>query len=206
MQLLLKVTENNAVIVELGGGLQMPPAKAFIDDTTILSSKKSTTRKILSLMEKQMNWCKMKFKPQKSRLWYINQAKEISRTLQEGFHKIDHCPLQGKFKVWCLQHIFILMLLWPILVYKIATTMVESMEAKINKYTWKWLGLPPGLSDVALYSRQAKLKLPFKSLVEEFKSGKIRFQMILDESKDKVIKSLKPTWKTVESQGHHKKS
>ena len=49
--------------------------------------------------------------------------------------------------------------------------------------------------DVALYCRQAKLKSPFKSLVEEFKSGKIRLQMILDDSEDEVIKSLNPTLK-----------
>ena len=48
-------------------------------------------------------------------------------------------------------------------------------------------GLPPGLSDVALYSRKTKLKLPFKSIIEEFKSGKIRLQIMLDDSKDKVI-------------------
>ena len=66
MQLLLKAIENNAEIVELGR-LQMPPVKAFMDDTTILSSKESTTRKILSLMDKQMTWCRMKFEPQKSR-------------------------------------------------------------------------------------------------------------------------------------------
>ena len=52
------------------------------------------------------------------------------------------------------------------------------------------------MSDVALYCRQAKLKLPFKSFAVEFKSGKIRIQMMLDGSKDKVIKSLNPTLKT----------
>ena len=88
------------------------------------------------------------------------------------------------------------MLLWPLLVYKIAASTVESMEAKINRYTRKWLGLPPGLSDVALYYRQAKSKLPFKSIVEEFNSRKIRLQMMLDDSTDEVIKSLKPTLKT----------
>ena len=70
------------------------------------------------------------------------------------------------------------------------------MEAKINKYTRKWLGLPPGLFDVALYCRQAKLKLSLKSIVEEFNSRKIRLQVMLDDSKDEVIKSLKPTLKT----------
>ena len=234
MQLLLKATENNADIVELGGGFQMPPVKAFMDDTTILSSKESTIRKILSLMDKQIIWCRMKFKPQKSRslslrkgkvnqninfmvggqriptvseepvkslgrlfdesLKDINRAKETPRTLQEGLHNID--PLQGKFKVWCLQHMFIPILLWPILVYEIATSTVESMKVKINEYTRKWLGLPPGMPDVALNCRQAKLKLPLKSIVEEFKSRKIRLQMMVEDSKDEAIKSPKHTLKT----------
>ncbi len=53
LQLLLKATENNVDIVKIGGGFQMPPVKAFMDDTTILSAKKSTTHKILSLKDKQ---------------------------------------------------------------------------------------------------------------------------------------------------------
>ena len=207
-----------------------------MDDITILSSRESTTLKILSLMNKQIIWCRMKFKPQISgslshrkgkvnqninfmvdsqRIptvsekpvkslgrWFdeslkdINQAKETQRTFQEGLHKIDCCPPQRKFKVWCLQHIFIPILLWPLIVYEIETSTVESMEAKINQYTRKWLGLPPGLSHAALYCRQAKSKLPFKLVVEEYKSTKIRLQMTLDDSKDEVIKSLKLILKT----------
>ena len=75
MQLLLKVTENNADIVALGGGFQMPPMKAFIDNTAIFSSKKSTTCKILSLMDKQIIWCRMKFKPKKSRRPSLRKGK-----------------------------------------------------------------------------------------------------------------------------------
>ncbi len=74
----------------------------------------------------------------------ISQVKETSRTLQEGLHNIDRCPLLGKFKVWCFQRIFILMVLWLLLIYEIATSTVESMETKINKYTRKWLDLPSG--------------------------------------------------------------
>ena len=88
------------------------------------------------------------------------------------------------------------MLLWPLLVYEISTSAVEKMEAKMNKYTRKCLGLPPGFSNVAMYCRQSKLKLPLKSIMEEFKSGKVRLQMMLDDSKDKVIKSLNPMLKT----------
>ena len=87
-------------------------------------------------------------------------------------------------------------MLYLLLVYEIATSTVEWMEAKINKYTRKWLGLSPGWSDVASYFRQAKLKLPLKSIVGESKSGKIRLQMMVDDSQDEVIKSLKATLKT----------
>ena len=85
------------------------------------------------------------------------------------------------------------------------TGTVESIEVKINKYTRKWLGLLPGMSDVALYWRQGKLKLLFQSTVEEFKSGKIRHQMMLDDSKDETTKAYIKNRKKVESQGHHKK-
>ena len=40
-------------------------------------------------------------------------------------------------------------------------------EVHQEKLTSKWQGLPPGLSSVALYSRSAKLKMPFRSIAEE---------------------------------------
>ena len=67
MQPLLQATESKSNFVELGRGCQMPPVKAFMDDTTILSSKESITRKLIRFMDELMIWCRMKFKPQKSR-------------------------------------------------------------------------------------------------------------------------------------------
>ena len=131
--------------------------------------------------------------------WYDESLKDTKQrdttveTLAIGLKKIDHCPLQGRHKVWCLQHVLIPMLLWPLLVYEIAVTTVEAMEAKINRFTRKWLGLPPGLSDVALYSRQSKLKLPFKSIIEEYKAGKTRLQLMLEDSKDPLVRNIQPT-------------
>ena len=43
-----------------------------MDDITILSS---TTRKIISLMDMQMIWCKMKIKPKKSRSHLLRKGK-----------------------------------------------------------------------------------------------------------------------------------
>ncbi|GFO40860.1 reverse transcriptase [Plakobranchus ocellatus] len=87
-------------------------------------------------------------------------------------------------------------LLWPLLVYNICSTTVEVIEAKINKYTRKWLGVPPGLSDVAMYRRKAKLKLPMKSILEEYKCGKARLLTMLEESDDPVVKTIQPFLKT----------
>lgn len=75
MELILKATNNKADVVELGGGCQMQPVKAFMDDTTILSSKVSSTRKILSLMDDLISWCRMKFKPNKSRSLSLRKGK-----------------------------------------------------------------------------------------------------------------------------------
>ena len=73
MQLLLKATENNADIAELDGGCQLPPVKPFMDDTTILTSKESTTRKKLSLVDEQI----MKFKTKSLEISLLRKEKRI---------------------------------------------------------------------------------------------------------------------------------
>ncbi|GFO21235.1 reverse transcriptase [Plakobranchus ocellatus] len=87
-------------------------------------------------------------------------------------------------------------LLWPLLVYDICSSTVEAIEAKIKKYTRKWLGVPPGFSDVAMYCRKAKLKLPMKSILEEHKCGKARLLTMLEESDDPVVKTVQASLKT----------
>ncbi|GFN92420.1 reverse transcriptase [Plakobranchus ocellatus] len=86
--------------------------------------------------------------------------------------------------------------LWPLLVYDICSTTVEAIEAKINKYTRKWLGVPPGLSDVAMYCRKAKLKLPVKYILEEYKCGTASILITLEESDDPEVKIVQPSLKT----------
>ena len=134
--------------------------------------------------------------------WYddslkdTNRVKEIRDTLESGLKAIDRRPLAGKHKIWCLQHMLIPKLLWPLLIYEISLTTVEALEAKINRFTRKWLGVPPCLTDVALYGRQAKLRLPFKSITEEYKCGKTRLAVMLETSEDDVVKAVQPTLKT----------
>ena len=82
--------------------------------------------------------------------------------------------------------------MWPLTMYEIGLPTVEAMERCINRLTRKWLGLPPGLSSVALYSRSAKLKMPLRSVAEEFRISKIRTQLMINNSTDSTICGSKP--------------
>ena len=66
------------------------------------------------------------------------------------------------------------------------------MESLISKFLKKWLGVPKSSTNVALYSSSTKLKLPTKSLVEEFKLGKARLFQMLRDSVDPLVKSAQP--------------
>ena len=236
MEVLLKASARNASPADLGGGHVTPPLKAFMDDTTVLSTDEEETRKVLARLDEAVAAARMKFKPKKSRSlslrkgkvdesvtfnvanqviptvseepvkslgrWYdeslkdTNRGKETKRMSEEGLETIEKCGLPGKYKVWCLQKMLIPKLLWPLLIYDIPTSTVEALEAKINRFTRKWLGVPPCLTDVALYCRQAKLKLPLKSILEEYKAGKARLLCMLEDSEDVVVKSNQPELKT----------
>src|SRR5580692_300862 len=124
------------------------------------------------------------------------QSKEVIKAASDGLATINATKLQGKFKAWILQFMLIPKLLWPLQVYEIGMSAVETTERKINRYTRKWLGLTPGLSTMALYSRSAKLRLPFKAITEEFKVGKVRLQMMLKHSSDRSISGIEPEVKT----------
>ena len=245
MEVILKAAKDSAGPANLGGGCYMPPLKAFMDDTTIICSKEDETRRMLERLDVLMAWCRMKFKPKKSRSfsvrkgkidattiftvasqqiptvsqepvkrlgrWYDSSMKDTKRGLKivelatEGLLAINRCGLQGKLKVWCLQFMLIPKLLWPLLVYEICSTTVEAIEAKINKFTRRWLGVSPGLTDVATYCRKAKLRLPLKSILEEYKCGKARLLSMLEDSEDPIVKTVQPTiktgrkWKVVEA-------
>ena len=86
--------------------------------------------------------------------WYNSSMKDTKRRQEtaelasEGPLANNRRGLQGKLKEWCLQFMLIHKLLWPLLIYKLCSTTVEAIEAKINKFTMRWLGVPPGLTDV----------------------------------------------------------
>ncbi|GFR94466.1 reverse transcriptase [Elysia marginata] len=47
-----------------------------------------------------------------------------------------------------------------------------------------------------MYCRKSKLKLPMKSMLEEYKCGKVRLVTMLGDSDDSVLKTAQPSIKT----------
>ncbi|KAK3760720.1 hypothetical protein RRG08_009356 [Elysia crispata] len=77
LEVILKAAEDSAGPANLGGGCHMPPLKAYIGDTTIICSK--TKRRTLERLDVLMAWCRMKFKPKKSRSLSVRK-REIDAT------------------------------------------------------------------------------------------------------------------------------
>ncbi|GFO07106.1 reverse transcriptase [Plakobranchus ocellatus] len=75
MEVILKAAEGSADPANLGGGCSMPPLKAFMDDTNIIYSKEDETRRMLTRLDVLMSWCRMEFKPKKSRSLSIRKTK-----------------------------------------------------------------------------------------------------------------------------------
>ena len=125
-----------------------------------------------------------------------DRKEEIKKDIEDGLRKISNCELQGTLKCWMYQFGLLPRVMWPLIMYEIPLTTVEEYERLISKHLRQWLCLPPGLNTVALYSSSAKLKLPLRSIVEEFKVGKCRNVVALAESKDPVVQVVQPDVKT----------
>ena len=107
------------------------------------------------------------------------------KDLEEWLTKIDKSGLPGRFKAWLFQHAVLPRILWPLLVYDIPITTMESLERAISNRLRRWLGLPRCLSSAALYGNA--LRLPCSSLVEEFKITKTRELLQYTESEDPKV-------------------
>ncbi|XP_062283087.1 uncharacterized protein LOC133987658 [Scomber scombrus] len=103
---------------------------------------------------------------------------------------VDKSGLPGKFKAWVYQHGILPRILWPLLVYAVPISTVETLERRVSNHLRRWLGLPRSLSSIALYGNSNKLQLPFKSLEEEFKVSRAREVVQYRDSSDpKVAKA-----------------
>ena len=69
---------------------------------------------------------------------------------------------------------------------------VHKLEKLVSSFARKWLGVPRCLSNIALCGK-GNLELPLSSLTEEYKSTKVRLEMMLTESRDPCVAKTAPT-------------
>ena len=67
MGVILEAAEGSAGPANLVGGCYMPPLKAFMDDTTVICLNEDETRRMSECLDSLISWCRMNFKPKKSR-------------------------------------------------------------------------------------------------------------------------------------------
>ena len=86
-----------------------------------------------------------------------------------------------------VQHMLKPRTMWPLSIYNIPLSKVEDMQKKITRSLKRWLNLPNSLSNTCFYSTTSRLRLPYSSLVEEFKLTKARNLLIFEDSVDPCI-------------------
>ena len=115
------------------------------------------------------------------------EVNAIQEKFVGGLKKIDKSPFTGFMKAWALVHILIPQVQWDIMIYSISLKIVEELERKQSVLIRKWLGLAKHLTNVALFSKDVPITLPVRSLVEVFKTTKVRSFLQLKYSSDASV-------------------
>ena len=95
-------------------------------------------------------------------------------------------------KVWVYQNLLLAMIRWSLMICKIPLSWVEYVEAYLNGYLCKWLGVSKNISNVSLYCDERPCLLPIHGLVTEFKNGKVGRLLQLQQSDDQLVRDNIP--------------
>ena len=104
---------------------------------------------------------------------------------EHGLKGIDRTKMPGKHKIWCLQFALYPRLAWPLTIYEVALSRVESIER-----------IPRIINTSSLYRQKGALQLPLISIVEICQAGQVRTVMMLRESRDQEISDRPPAVRT----------
>ena len=116
----------------------------------------------------------------------------LKKKIKELVQKIDKSLLTGIMKVWVYQNLLLAMIRWSLMICKIPLSWVEYVEAYLNGYLCKWLGVSKNISNVSLYCDERPCPLPIHGLVTEFKNGKVGRLLQLQQSDDQLVRDNIP--------------
>ena len=118
-------------------------------------------------------------------------VKEMEDKLLSGLNVISKSSFKGSQKLWILQHLLIPKIQWALLVYEVPMSTASLLERKISVFIRKWLNIHPSTSSLSLYSPLSPCPLPIKSLTDILRSSKISGHLLLRDSKDPAVASMK---------------
>ena len=84
----------------------------------------------------------------------------LKKKIMELVQKIDKLLLTGIMKAWVYQNLLLAMIGWPLMIYEIPLSWVESVEAYLNGYLRKRQGVSKNMSNVFLYCDE--MSCPFQ--------------------------------------------
>lgn len=116
----------------------------------------------------------------------------LETSLERWLKLLDKCVLTGVMKCWCYNHLILPRIQWQLMIYEIAISFVERLETLVSRFLRKWLGFSRNLSSVALYCKQAKLRLPLVGLTETAKKTSVNCLLQLRASSDEVVQKVDP--------------
>ena len=90
---------------------------------------------------------------------------DLKKKIKDVVQKIGKPLLTAIFKIWAYHNLLLAIIVWPLMIYKIRLSWVESVGAYLNVYLHKWLGVSKNMSIVSLYCNGTSCPLPIHCLV-----------------------------------------
>ena len=70
------------------------------------------------------------------------QIEATIRMMEDGLKKILNSHINGRYKCWIVQHMLLLRIMWPLMIYTIPMSTVEEIQKLITASMKKWLKFP----------------------------------------------------------------
>ena len=84
---------------------------------------------------------------------------ELEKQLLNDLNVIDTSHFTGSPKLWFLQHLLVLCIQWPVLIYEVLIFLLSKLEQKTSVYIRKWLKLHKSITSLPFFSLQPPLVL-----------------------------------------------
>jgi hypothetical protein len=185
LNILIRAAERESRGPHTNTGIRLQSNRGFMEDMTITTKAHIQVRWILQARAEAVAWARILFKTGKSMcliVWkrkvtdrfkltikkediptLLNKHVKWRKTKTASWRKAKEnnqvrTPRKVKYKAWIFQDSLLARLIGPLMINEIPISLVEKLEQLVSKHLRRWLGLPPLLTSLGLYSQSSKLQ------------------------------------------------